>query len=277
MSIRKEIKRMALKAFPRFALKVLSVRSRRLIELQARALGLDDVARQISVATRGTVAVGPFAGMRLDYECLPVHSAPKFLGTYERELHSVVERAIRLAPPYILNIGCAEGFYAVGLALRLKNTYVFAGDADPKALRAVLRNAELNGVSSRVSTIGIVQSGQLHKYLKANASLLVMDCEGAEFHLLDPCLDPVLLCTNILVEIHPEFGSTCDIVQKFSRTHNVVRIDSVIRKAADISIPPIPGVDLVSAANERRGDQTWLFLEQGGRSWADSRPIVHRT
>jgi hypothetical protein len=58
--------------------------------------------------------------MRLDYESLPVHAAPKFLGTYERELYSVIERAIELAPRYVLNIGCAEGFYAVGLALRLQ-------------------------------------------------------------------------------------------------------------------------------------------------------------
>src|SRR5262245_50079525 len=163
MPIRKKIKGAALKAFPRLALKLFSVRSRRLIELQVRALGLDKVARQISGATRGTVAAGPFAGMRLDYESLPVHAAPKFLGTYERELYRVIERAIQLAPRYVLNIGCAEGFYAVGLALRLDNAQLFAADAHPKALRATRRNAELNGVSSRVSAVGIVQSGHLHK------------------------------------------------------------------------------------------------------------------
>jgi hypothetical protein len=65
---------------------------------------------------------------------------------------------------------------------------VFAADADPKALRATLRNAELNGVSGRVSAVGIVQSGHLHKYLRPDASLLVMDREGAEFHLAGSAL-----------------------------------------------------------------------------------------
>jgi methylase of polypeptide subunit release factors len=78
---------------------------------------------------------------------LPVHASPKFLGTYEQELHSVVERAIWLDPTYVLNIGCAEGFYAVGLAMRLKSVQVFAADADPKALSAPMKSAELNGVS----------------------------------------------------------------------------------------------------------------------------------
>jgi hypothetical protein len=194
--------------------------------------------------------------MRLDYESLPVHAAPKFLGTYERELYSVIERAIELAPRYILNIGCAEGFYAVGLALRPDNAQVFAADADPKARRATLRNAE-----GRVSAVGIVQSGHFHNYLRPDASLLVMDCEGAEFHLLEPCRDPVLLRTNILVEIHPEFGNRCDIVRKFRQTHNLVRIDPAVRTVADIPIGRIPDVDLLGAANERGDDRMWLFLE----------------
>jgi hypothetical protein len=199
--------------------------------------------------------------MRLDYEAFPVHAAPKFLGTYERELQDVLERAIWLAPEYILNIGCAEGFYAVGLAKRVTNAVVFAADADPKALQATIKNATLNRVSSRVKAIGIVRPGQFEKYLKSEASLLVMDCEGAEFSLLDPSRDPVLRRTSILVEIHPEFGKACDIIDRFRQTHDIVQVEGSARKAADISIGPIIGVNLIEAADERRGDQTWLFLE----------------
>jgi hypothetical protein len=60
------------------------------------------------------VAAGPFAGMKLDYELFPKHTSPKFLGTYEQELHGGIERAIKLYPRYVSNIGCAEGFYAIG-------------------------------------------------------------------------------------------------------------------------------------------------------------------
>jgi hypothetical protein len=269
LSIRKRIKGAALNAFPALALKFFSIRSRRMIESQARELGLDRLAREVSLATGSTIAAGPFAGMRLDYELFPVHASPKFLGTYEQELHSVIERAIQLDPRYVLNIGCAEGFYAVGLAMRLKNAQVFAADADPKALSATMKNAELNGVSARVHPIGIVKTHQLSRYLTADASLLVMDCEGAEFSLLDPANDPILVRVNIIVEIHPEFGNKCEIIRRFVQTHNITEISPSVRAISDIRVGPIKNVDLLSAADERRGDQSWLFLEMNSRRCFD--------
>ena len=131
-SIKKHIKTAVLRAFPEAALKLFSMRSRRKIEAQARSLGLDAIARKIARATGSVVAAGPFAGLRLNYELFPNHASPKFLGTYEQELHSVIERAICLQPKYVLNVGCAEGFYAVGLAIRLNDAQIFAADADSK-------------------------------------------------------------------------------------------------------------------------------------------------
>src|SRR5262249_45805579 len=124
-AIKKKIKGTALRAFPGLALQFFSTRSRRMIECQVRQLGLDRLAREVSRVTGSRVATGPFAGMILDYECFPVHASPKFLGTYEQELHRAIERAIQLRPKYVLNVGCAEGFYAVGLALRLSDAQVF--------------------------------------------------------------------------------------------------------------------------------------------------------
>jgi hypothetical protein len=79
---------------------------------------------------------------------------------------------------------------------------VFAADAEPKGRCATVKNAKLNGVSARVCAVGIVRPR-----VKADASLLVMDCEGAEFSLLDPTNDPILLRTIIVVEVHGEFGT----------------------------------------------------------------------
>jgi hypothetical protein len=262
-SIKKKVKGAALSAFPKLALQFFSIRSRRMIESQAHQLGLDRLAREVSRATGSTVAAGPFAGMRLDYEFFPVHASPKFLGTYEQELHRVIERAIELHPKYVLNVGCAEGFYAIGLAIRLSDAKIFAADADPKALSATMKNAQLNGVSDRIYPVGIVRPRQLGRYLKADASLVVMDCEGAEFSLLDPANDPILLRTNIVVEIHGAFGDAHKIIQQFAGTHNIVEISPSVRAAPDILVRPIGGIDMLSAADERRGHQTsWLFLEK---------------
>jgi hypothetical protein len=260
--IKRQLKTIALRAFPETALKFFSIRSRRKIEAQARHLGLDKLARQIARATGGAVAAGPFVGLKLNYEQFPTHASPKILGTYERELHKVLERVIELRPKYVLNVGCAEGFYAVGLAIRLDEAEIFAADADPKALAATAKNAALNGVSGRVHTVGLVKPGNLNAYLKSDASLLVMDCEGAEFSLLlDPANDTALLRTNIIVEIHREFGDPDQIIRRFSSTHSITEICPVNRSEKDITVAPIEGVDMLSAAKEWRGNQMWLFLE----------------
>src|SRR5262249_35579579 len=94
--------------------------------------------------------------------------------------------------------------------------------------------------------------------------LLVMDCEGAEFDLLNPRNDPILLRTNILVEVHPEFGDKQEIVRRFSQTHKISEICPSGRTLSDIRVGPITGIDLLGAADERTGNKLWLFLEMGG-------------
>jgi hypothetical protein len=265
MSKTKELMRdAATRLCPTISLKLFSVRSRRMIEKQTAILGLDTVARHAARLSESKVAKGPFAGTELDYEALPVHSAPKFLGTYEQELHDSIERVIGLAPKYILNVGCAEGFYSVGLARRLPDATVFAADADPKALSATLRNAELNGVQDRVRVIGVIRPGEFHNYLRAEGSLLIMDCEGSEFTLLDPGADPILLRSNIVVEIHPEYGDATELAGRFVKTHHIFAITRTARTAEDL---PVRNADpaLVAAADERRGNQSWLVMERKTR------------
>jgi len=40
----------------------------------------------------------------------------KLLGFYEQPLQPYIEQVIQTGYPTIINIGCAEGYYAVGLA-----------------------------------------------------------------------------------------------------------------------------------------------------------------
>src|SRR3954471_17960548 len=61
-----------------------------------------------------TVSGGPFAGPTYPARP-PLPLAPKLLGIYERELHGAIEAAIRAAPETIVNVGSADGYYAVGL------------------------------------------------------------------------------------------------------------------------------------------------------------------
>lgn len=251
----------AYRLFPDVALKIDSARSRRFIEAQVKNLGLDDLARRVSRATGSKIAKGPFAGVKLDYDLLPVHGAPKFLGTYEQELHPYIEQAIARMPQSILNVGCAEGFYGVGFAVRVPNAIVYIADADAKAERSTLLNAGINKVRRRVCATGIIKPGDFSNYLAVRPSLVMMDCEGAEFVLLDPAADPVLQHSDIIVEVHPEFGTADQIAARFVKTHVVNEVQPTARTIADA--PTLTGIaanDLLQAMDERSGVKSWLCM-----------------
>ncbi len=72
------------------------------------------------VARRGwEVAGGPFASMQYVPDAFSVAITARLVGCYEAELHNTIEEVIARRPPLVVNVGCAEGYYAVGLARRL--------------------------------------------------------------------------------------------------------------------------------------------------------------
>ena len=88
-----------------------------------------------------------------------------------------------------------------------------------------------------------------------------MDCEGAEFSLLNPTRDPILGKTHILVEVHEDHGSCGEIVERFLKTHSVQTKASVPRTPSDLPaeanahIPP-------AALDEHRGPrQVWIYMK----------------
>ena len=62
-------------------------------------------------------------------------SGPYQVGSFELELHPAVERIVAERPATVVNVGSAEGYYAVGLAMRLAGARVVGFELDP-ALRA---------------------------------------------------------------------------------------------------------------------------------------------
>jgi hypothetical protein len=259
--LRHAIKSLLFGLLPNTSLRFFSARSRRWNENYAREHKLDRLALLVSSETGGTVLSGPFKGMKLDCRALPVHNAPKLLGTYEKEIVPFVEQAIALNPASVVNVGTSDGYYAVGFARRLPLTTVYAAEADAKSLRAALLNAKLNSVEERVLPIDIIRPGEFGRYLSPHCSLVVMDCEGAEFGLLDPSRDPILAKTHILVELHQNHGSLDDMLRRFSNTHSIQMVPSAPRSLADLpaeagdSIPP-------AALHEHRGGlQVWVFMK----------------
>jgi len=109
----------------------------------------------------------------------------KIVGSYEEEIAPVIERIIAKQPTCVIDIGCAEGYYAVGFARRLPSTRVYAFDIDRNAQALCRRTARANGVDARVSIGGECTIDRLKELMTANTTIL-SDCEGCEMDLLNP-------------------------------------------------------------------------------------------
>lgn len=69
-----------------------------------------------------TVMEGPIKGMDFLPQSAEGCHIAKLLGCYEQPLLPYIEAAIQAGYPTIVNIGCAEGYYAVGMARRMPKT-----------------------------------------------------------------------------------------------------------------------------------------------------------
>ena len=175
------------------------------------------------------VQAGPFAGMLYHRQGREGCYLPKVLGTYEAALHPFLEQAISRQPQVVINIGAADGYYAVGLALRLPEAQVFAYDTDIKSHRSAQILAGRNGVAGQISVYGEFRVCDFARFAGVR-SLLVCDIEGAEFALLDPLQAPALASMDIIVEMHaPEASPQVrDFLARFVATHDICVRDSAI-------------------------------------------------
>jgi hypothetical protein len=168
---------------------------------------------------------GPFAGMRYlpGQEHISGHLIAKLIGSYERQLYPwMLDEWIAHEPELVIDVGCAEGFYAVGLARALPAARVLAYDTLERAQGECAELARLNGVEDRVVIGGLCTPQMLAELAPAKVALL-SDCEGYERTLLDPRLAPNLRGWSIIVEQHDniEPGVSETIARRFSESHEI--------------------------------------------------------
>lgn len=216
-------------------------------------------------AHAGTVISGPFAGMRL----LPEASwrdgdlPPKILGCYEAELHPAVEKAVARNPTVIINVGCAEGYYAVGMARLLPQGRIYAFDINPQAQDICKRAAIANQVGERVMVTGKCDVEALRPVIKQTGRcLLVVDCEGAELELLDQARLPEISRCDMIIECHDCLNPliTQILKQRFSASYDIEDISEGPRDPNQFaSLRPWESLDRWLAIDEGRpSTMNWL-------------------
>jgi hypothetical protein len=177
-----------------------------------------------------TVLNGPFKGMKypsLDALCSAIY--PKLIGSYEKELHETIDKLRHRNYSEIIDVGCAEGYYAVGLSLMFANAKVYAYDIDPAARRLCANMAALNNTGKQVIIREYCTAEELGNFSFTERGLIVCDCEGFEMQLFNTSNLKNLTKCDIIIEIHDFVNIEIEgyLRDLFSTTHDIKIIKSV--------------------------------------------------
>ena len=165
---------------------------------------------------------GPLSGLDFIKQSSEGCHIAKLLGCYEQPLLPYIEHAINQNYNSIINIGCAEGYYAVGMALRMPKTHFYAFDIDDASQVACLELAKKNLVEDRLDVFSSFCVTDFEKYSHGR-NLILCDIEGAEGELLDPATSNFVKEYDYIIELH-EFerpGLIEVFKSRFSETHNL--------------------------------------------------------
>ncbi len=217
------------------------------------------------------IVSGPFHGMQFVSSSSEGCHVAKLLGCYERELHPWVESVIASNYEAIINIGCADGYYAVGFARRCPATQVFAFDINPAAQDACRELANQNGVSDRFHVGGIFSPKSFKDFI-GRRTLLMIDIEGNELDLLEAHPASALSGFDLIVECHDCFQPMISerLLHHFAATHDLKLVKNELLAT---ELPPffekLGHLDQLLATWEwRMGATPWMVA--ASRDWPEN-------
>lgn len=222
----------------------------------------------VTRATRCCVQSGPFRGMRYVVSACGSEYCPKLLGTYEKELHSILAEVSKKRYSAVVDIGCGEGYYSIGLARLLSASSVWACDIDPEARLQVAQLGRLNNVDNRVFIGGDWQQlGVWQSLVEGEKILVKCDVEGEESVILNPETCSAFRNSDVIVEVHDASTTGGEIAEllegRFSQSHRIRKVPFVGRSAADWPLdtwaPPSMRLDAVE--ERRHYGVMWMYME----------------
>jgi hypothetical protein len=165
---------------------------------------------------------GPFKGMKYINRSSCSTMLPKILGSYEEPIQDwIIEIIAENKYRTILDIGSAEGYYAVGFAWKLPNSKIIAYDIDEDARNNLKELIIVNNVNN-IEIKDECTHEELNTKCKPN-TLVFCDIEGFEKILLDPRRVSNLINVDLIIEAHDCFvpNITELLIKRFYFTHTI--------------------------------------------------------
>jgi hypothetical protein len=184
----------------------------------------------IDLLEKPVVKHGPFTG--LIYPEFIYHNNPyfsKIMGSYEQEISHLIEKICQNNFQQIINIGCADGYYAVGFAKRIPNVSVFAYDRNKRARKHCSEMASLNHVADRVFINNTFVAEMVKEFNFSGKSFILCDCEGDEKKIFTKATLSYFILWELLIEVHDFIDLTIGdhLKEVFSTTHDIEIFKSI--------------------------------------------------
>ncbi|MBP6023196.1 hypothetical protein [Ferruginibacter sp.] len=170
---------------------------------------------------------GLFKGLKFNH-IKPTGSSvyAKLLGSYELELEPVLKNMLTQNFTQLVNVGCDEGYYAVGMARSLPGLNVIAFDCNKMAQEKCMALAVVNNVQQQVVVKGCFAENEIAGIKNAGKTLFIIDCEGCEDNVITQTLISDFEKACFIIELH--YQQAPEILEKlqqmFTSTHSVTLV-----------------------------------------------------
>jgi hypothetical protein len=237
--------------------------------LDREKLEIQQINNINSIFEKPVVLNGPFKDMKYPkYRSRSSSLYSKLIGSYEMEITDYILTAIDDKYQQVIDIGCAEGYYAVGLALKIEKTTVYAYDIDSEARKLTTEMANINDVSKKVVVRKSIKSSSFSEFDLTKKTLIISDIEGAERFIFNSSNIKLFKNCFLIIETHDwvDINISTDLENLFSPTHNVKAIQSIGDniKAKNYSFTELESLDLLTKyrvfEEGRRYVDEWLII-----------------
>ena len=257
------LKKAGMTIAPRFTLELLSSRSQRSIIERERTTGRLDASKKFIEKHGRMVLRGPFHGMEYPKDTANERNlVHRLSGSYESELHTWIEEIASNGYAMLLDIGTADGYYAVGFGRLMPNTRIVGFDTDRWARDATAKLIRLNNVPN-VEIEAMCDNAWINRNIVPN-TLIFSDCEGYEAVLFDLEKSSILRECDMVIELHerPAPGVEKLLRERFADTHDCRSVTytdhdpALFPELADVE----PGMRELVISEGRGGPQNVIFL-----------------
>ena len=216
------------------------------------------------------VAYGPFKGMKLseDVWWSKNDRITQTLGIYEEHILDKLRFFSAQGATSFIDVGAADGYFAVGMAYSKIYSQVFAFEIEPKGQEKIKQSANRNLCSHAVHVFGEANVTSIDKLISKDIKTTVLiDIEGAEYDFLSEEMLSLLSNSYVICELHPWLIKGGEDLQKdlLARASKKFNIELFIRESYSPNIYPefndlSDEERLVAIGEGRKKNMQWLVL-----------------